>query len=77
MTDHRIEEQVDPKRAAVIVHIDEAHAMLVSIAHTLRALDDFDHAQDMSDAALYCRAARNDLRLSQNTRKKPVRRRDA
>lgn len=50
------------QRAEVVKRILEAHKTLVGIAHTLRAMDDFDHAQDMSCAALYCRAAYNDLR---------------
>lgn len=65
----------DEKTAAVIARILEAHKTLVSIAQDLRRADDFDHAQDMSDAALYCRAAYNDLRLGENTRAKQVRRR--
>lgn len=50
------------QRAEVVVRILEAHKTLVGIAHTLRSMDDFDHAQDMSSAALHCRAAYNDLR---------------
>lgn len=64
------------KTTAFMDRIVEAHKLLVSIAHDLRRADDFDHAQDMSDAALYCRAAYNDLRLGQNSRTKPVRRRN-
>lgn len=56
--------------------IEAAHALLIGIARDLRFANDFDHAQDMSDAALYCRAARNDLRLGENSCAKPVRRRN-
>ena len=62
------EKLVDPKLAPVIARILEAHKLLVSIAHDLRSMNDFDHAQDMSDAAMFCRAAYNDLRLGKNTR---------
>ncbi len=62
---------------AIMDRIIEAQKLLVSIAQDLRRADDFDHAQDMSDAALYCRAAYNDLRLGENSRDKPIRRRKA
>jgi len=57
-------EQMSPeKRAEVVARILAVHKTLVAIAQDLRRLDDFDHAQDMSDAALRCRAAYNGLRL--------------
>jgi hypothetical protein len=59
----------------VIIRIRHAHQALVEIARDLRFMDDFDHAQDMSDAAMFCRAAANDLRDGTNTREKPIRRR--
>lgn len=65
----------DERTAAVIARILEAHKTLIGIAQDLRRMDDFDHAMDMSDAALYCRAAYNDLRLGENSRSKPVRQR--
>lgn len=71
MSEHK---SSDPK-LELVARIDAAHELLIGIARDLRFADDFDHAQDMSDAALYCRAARNDLRLGENTRAKPVRRR--
>jgi hypothetical protein len=55
------------QRDAVVARILEAHKTLVGIAHTLRSMNDFDHAQDMSSAALYCRAAYNDLRPRDET----------
>lgn len=64
------------QRAAVVERILEAHKTLVVIAQELRRLDDFDHAQDMSDAAMFCRAAYNDLRLGRNTREKALRKRE-
>jgi hypothetical protein len=60
----------------LVARIDAAHELLIGIARDLRFANDFDHAQDMSDAALFCRAARNDLRLGENTRSKPIRRRN-
>lgn len=53
----------DEKRAAIVKRIEDVHGLLVSIAQDLRRMDDFDHAQDLSDAALRCRAAYNELRL--------------
>lgn len=50
----------------------QAHQLLIEIAAELRGIDDFDHAQDMSNAALFCRAARNELREGQQPAK-PVR----
>ena len=64
-------------KETIIARIHEAHDTLIGIARDLRFADDFDHAQDMSDAALYCRAAANDLRLGENTRAKPLRKRQA
>lgn len=69
--------QLDSEHAAVVARILETHKLLVSIAQNLRRLDDFDHAMDMSDAAMFCRAAYNDIRLGKNTRKKTLRKRDA
>ena len=63
--------------ADLVSRIDAASALLIGIARDLRFANDFDHAQDMSDAAMFCRAARNDLRLGENTRNKPMRKRKA
>lgn len=46
----------------------QAHTLLIEIARDLRAANDFDHAQDMSDAALRCRAAYNELKDKGNGR---------
>lgn len=64
------------KEKQVIIRIREAHQTLIEIAGDLRFMDDFDHAQDMSDAAMFCRAAANDLRDGKSTREKSIRRRD-
>lgn len=69
-------EHIPAETKAILDRITEAQKLLVSIAADLRRANDFDHAQDMSDAALYCRAAYNDLRLGENSRLKPVRRRN-
>jgi len=56
----------------IVLRIRQAHELLISIARDLRRADDFDHAQDMSHAALYCRAAANEL---EDGRPAPKRRR--
>jgi hypothetical protein len=55
------------QRAQMVRRILDVHGVLVSIALDLRRLDDFDHAEDMSYAALHCRAAYNELRLQKDT----------
>ena len=52
----------DEQRASFVRRIDAAHLVLIDIARDFRAAKDLDRAEDMSSAALLCRAARNDLR---------------
>ena len=40
------------QKAEVVARILEVHKTLVGLAHDLRRMDDFDHAQHMSSAAL-------------------------
>lgn len=44
-----------------VARIRAAHTILVEIAQDLRRANDLDHAEDMSKAAMYCRAAANDI----------------
>lgn len=52
----------DSQRASFVRRIDAAHLVLIDIAADLRLVKAMDRAEDMSNAALHLRAARNDLR---------------
>lgn len=51
------------QRAEIETRLLEVHKTLVGIAYDLRRLDDFDSAQEISNAALCCRGVYNGLRL--------------